>query len=234
MAKAKSLNLKSVHVTGLLVLVLVLVLVGVYLITSPVLKNTQLYKNINNFYQENIWTTFTSERAKFSFKRPQNWPVTPASDKQLEENNQDFIDGKWIATDNEIENIDFQEEWVRNAGGPRLGFITVNKTNYKNLSEYVNELSKEEVVDMYVKGTTQKVTIKPPKIEYVKIGGVDAISVTDTNSFASFSNETVDYRLIRNGWFYRFVTTDSSRFLENKEKNSKTFQKIISSVKFSD
>jgi hypothetical protein len=234
MTKAKKFKVKGYYLAGLLVLVLLLLLIGIYFLTYPVLKNTQLYKSINNVYQENVWTTFTSERAKFSFKHPQNWPVTPASDEQLRENNQDFKDGKWVATDNEIENIDFQEEWVRNAGGPRLGFITVNKTNYKNLEEYVNELSKEQVVDMYVKGTTQKVTIKPPKIEYLKIGGVDAIGVTDTNSFASFSNEMVDYRSIRNGWLYRFVTTDSSHSLENKEKNSKAFQKIISSVKFLD
>ena len=227
---------KNRSLTSLLLVVGIIVLLGITAkyIWLPIVKNTSLYNQAYKAYQDNRWVTFTSERAKFSFEHPISWPVTPASDEQLKENNQDFIDGKWIQTDNEIENIDFQEEWVRNAGGPRLGFIIVQKTNYKNLKEYVDEISKEKVVDMFVKGRSQKVTIKPPKIEYLKIGGEDAISLTDTNDFATFTRETIDYQLIRNGWLYRFATTDSSRFLENKEKNSETFQKMISSIKFID
>ena len=96
----------------------------------------------------------------------------------------------------------------------------------------VDEISKEKMVDMFIKGASQKVTIKPPKIEYLKIGGEDAISLTDTNTMASFSNQTADYQLIRNGWLYRFAITDSSRFMENRQENTETFQKIIDSVKF--
>lgn len=99
MAKTKSF--RSTHSAILLITVLVFLLIGVYFLTSPTLKNTQLYKDINNIYQENVWATFTSNRAGFSFRHPLNWPVTPASDKQLRENNQDFIEGKWIVTDNE-------------------------------------------------------------------------------------------------------------------------------------
>lgn len=225
----KKFDLQTNYLTGILISVLILFLVGTYFLTYPILKNTQLYSTINKTYQDNVWVTFTSDRAKFSFKHPISWPVVAASDQDVKEDNT-FDTGE--AT--EIENIDFEEQWVRNAGGPRLGFIIVQKTNYKTLKDYVDELSKEKVVDMYIKGTTQKVTIKPPKIEYLKIGGSDAISVADTNTYATFTNETADYRLIKNGWLYRFVTTDSSRFLENKEKNSKTFQQIISSVKFLD
>lgn len=225
----KKFDLQTNYLTGILISVLILLLVGTYFLTYPILKNTQLYSTINKTYQDNVWVTFTSDRAKFSFKHPISWPVVAASDQDVKEDNT-FDTGE--AT--EIENIDFEEQWVRNAGGPRLGFIVVQKTNYKTLKDYIDELSKEKVVDMYIKGTTQKVTIKPPKIEGLKIGGVNAISVTDTNSFATFTSETSDYRLIKNGWLYRFVTTDSSRFLENKEKNSKTFQQIITSVKFFD
>lgn len=222
------------YLTLTLLLVLIFLLAGVYYLIQPVIKSTQLYKNAEKYYQDNMWVTFTSKRAKFSFKHPINWPVTPASDEQLREDNTDFVDNKPVMRDSEIENIDFQEEWIRNAGGPRLGFVIVQKSNFRTLKEYVDDLSKEQVVDMYIKGRTQKVTIHPPKIEYLKIGGEDAINVTDTNNFATFTRETTDYRLIRNGWLYRFVTTDSSRFLENKEKNFKIFQQIINSVKFLD
>lgn len=227
---------KNKNLTSLLLIVGIIVLLGITAkyIWLPIVKNTSLYNQAYKAYQDNRWVTFTSERAEFSFNHPISWPVTSASDEQLKENNQDFVDGKWIVTDNEIENIDFQEEWIRNAGGPRLGFIIVQKTNYKNLKEYVDEISKEKVVDMFVKGANQKVTIHPPKIEYLKIGGEDAISLTGTNTLASFSNQTADYQLIRNGWLYRFATTDSSRFLENKEKNTETFQKMISSIEFLD
>lgn len=207
-------------------LILVALLLGITFkyIWFPIIENTA-------FYQNNRWVTFTSERAKFSFSHPLSWPVSPASDEQLKENNQDFINGKWIATGNEIENIDFQEEWVRNAGGPRLGYVIVEKTNFKSLDEYINELSKKKVVDLFVKGRGEKVTIEPPKISNIKIGGVEAISLNDTNTLATFTSGIADYRLIRNGLLYRFVTINSSRFSEDK-KNSETFQKLISSVKF--
>lgn len=219
---------KNNNVTIILVLILLLLFaVGIYLFL-PVIKNTGFYKN----YQSNKEVTFVSKRANFSFKHPNWWPITPASDNQLKENNTDFVNGKPIIRDNEVENIDFEEQWVRNAGGSRLGAIIVEKTNYKNLKEYVDDISKEKVIDLFVKGTDQKVTVYPPKIEYLKIGGEDAISVTDTNALPSFSSEIADYRLIRNGLLYRFVIVDSSRFLENKEKNSQTFQQIISSIKF--
>ena len=185
----------------------ILVFVLLILLTGMAYFSLPAIKNTELYknYESNRVTTFTSERTNFSFKHPNWWPVSA---------------------------IDFEEEFSSQAGGPSLGFINVEKTKYKDLNEYVEDLSKEETVDMWVKGRTEKVTFTPPKIEYLKIGGVDAISVTDTNTFARFGKETADYRLIRNGLLYRFVTTDSSRFLENKDKNSKTFQQIISSVKF--
>lgn len=217
MKRLKKFNLQINYLTATLIFVLILLLIGTYFLTYPIFKNTQLYNTIRKTYQNNVWVTFTSNRTKFSFEHPISWPVIAASDEQLKENN--IFD---IGEVTEIENIDFEEEWVKNAGGPRLGFMVVQKISYKTLKDYVDELSQEKMIDMYIKGRTQKVTIKPPKIEYLKIGGLDAISVTDTNAFASFTKETADYRLIKNGWLYRFVTLDSSRFLENKEKNSKT------------
>lgn len=236
MAMKKQKKINKPQLTSLLLIALIVILLAVTskYIWFPIIKNTSLYNQAHQSYQENRWVTFTGERAKFSFKHPLNWPVTPASDAQLKEINQDFVDGKWILTDNTIERISFEEEFSRQAGGPSLGFIIVQKTNYKSLQEYVDEISKEKVVDMFIRGASQKVTITPPKIEYLKIGGVDAISLIDTNTMASFSNQTADYQLIRNGWLYRFATTDSSRFLENKEKNTETFQKMIESVKFLD
>lgn len=226
--ETKNFSRADKYFTGLLILIFIIILIGVYFLTYPVLKNTQLYRVVKHAYQEKVWVTFRSERAKFSFKHPISWPVSVVD---FEVNNGMY---KYLADDGIIEYVNFEEEFNNQAGGSSLGFIIVEKPKYGDLKEYVNDYGKEQTFDMYVKGRIQTVTIKPPKIEYLKIGGVDAISVTGTNAFASFSNGMADYLLIENDWSYRFVTTDSSRFLENKEKNSKTFQKIVSSVKFFD
>lgn len=180
----------------LIILLSALIVIAAKYIWLPILKNTSLYNQTYKAYQDNRWVTFTSERAMLSFRHPLSWPVSSASDEQLKEINQDFVDGKWMLTDNTVERISFEKEFTNQAGGPSLGFIIVEKTSYKTLKEYVDELSKEKVVDMSVKGVTQKVTIKPPRIEYLKIGGEDTISLTDINDFASFSNLIADYQLI--------------------------------------
>ena len=222
---SKENKLLSSYLTAALLLVVILLLIGTGYLMQPFIKNTELYKN----YQINKEITFVSKRANFSFKHPNWWPVSVVD---FETKNRMYA---YLAEeDGVIEYVDFEEEFHSQAGWPTLGFIIVEKSKYKNLKEYVDELSKEKVVDMYVKGATQKVTIHPPKIKYLKIGGEDTIGVTDTNQFASFTRETADYRLIRKGWLYRFATTDSTKFSENKERNSKTFQQIIASVKFLD
>lgn len=222
MAKDKqsfSTNKSNNHITVVLILLLLAILAGGVYFSLPIIKSTELYKN----YQSNKEVTFVSKRANFSFKHPNWWPVSVV-DFEAKDGMYKYL----YAEDGVIEYIDFEEEFHSQAGWPTLGFIMVQKTKYKNLKEYVDKLSQEQVVYEY----GRKVTIKPPKIEYLKIGGEDAINITDINNFATFSRNTVDYQLIINGWLYRFVTVDSSRFEENKERNSKTFQQIISSVKF--
>lgn len=213
-----STNKNNNYITVVLILLLLAILAGGAYFSLPIIKNTDLYKN----YQKNKEVTFVSKRANFSFKHPNWWPVSVV----------DFEREKKVYLadydQNYIEMVDFEEEFSFQAGGPSLGFITVEKSKYKNLKEYVDKLNKEQTI--YMKGKTIK--LKPPRIEYLKIAGEDAINITDTNNFATFSSNTIDYNLIRNGWLYRFVTVDSSRFLENQEENSKAFQKIISSVKF--
>jgi hypothetical protein len=226
-------KLQPIKILFLILIVAMLVIASKY-VWLPIFKNTSFYNQARKYYYNNTWVTSTSQRAKFSFKHPINWPVSYASDEQLKQNNIDLIDGKLVQTDNEIENIDFEEKWIRNAGGPRLGYIIVEKTNYKNLEEYIDDVSKEKVVEMFVRGKNEKVTFKPPKIEYLKIGGVDAIGLTDTNNFATFSSAATDYRLIRNGWLYTFTTINNPRVFENEKGNTEVFQQILQSLRFFD
>lgn len=212
---------------------LVFLIVAIFYSFRPVIKDTQVYKNAEKFYQDNIWVTYTSKNAKFSFKHPLSWPVS--RNPFLEYKDKNRI--KPFSKDEEtIEDINFNEEWYPNAGGPRLGYIKIEKIDgVDNLDDYIRkeEFLVEKHVEIYRKGNI--VTIPPSKIEYTKIGGYNAIKITPGHDgLAHFSNNTADYRVIRNGLLYSFVTIDSSRYLENEEKNSKIFQRIIASVKFLD
>ncbi len=211
---------KKLLTPALIAILLALLGTGLYL-SLPVLKSTELYKNYDNSRE----ITFVSERAKFSFKHPNWWPVSVIN---FNRDGGKFYE--YLIEGGVVEYVDFEEEFSNQAGGPSLGFIIVEKTNNKDLKEYVAEISKPTSV--YFTGKGVDVTIPPPKVEYLKIAGVDAISVTEADGLPRFNKEVTDYRLIRNGLLYRFATTDSSRFLENKERNSKTFKDIISSVKF--
>ena len=118
---------------------------------------------INDSYQSYFWKTFISNRVGLSFKYPKNWPVSPASDSELQGSN--------ILTSEdelELENIDFQEEWNRAAGGPRLGWISVRKLkDISNLDEYIQEIDKEKVIE----APSSKFTVPAPEISYLTIAG---------------------------------------------------------------
>lgn len=225
MKNPKQINLKNIHLTGILTLVLIFLLIGVFSLTYPMVKNTQLYNNLKNTYQDNVWVTFTSERARFSFKHPLNWPVVSASDYRLKEGG-NFAESGYA----EVESIDFDKEWVTNAGGPRLGFITVQKIKgINNLDDYIKQIDKEMILEGTAKG---RIVIPPPDISSTEVGGEKAIKVQDKSTVGRFSREINDYRLVKNGLLYRFTTVNSTRYLENKEKNYDTFQKILATVKF--
>lgn len=173
--------------------------------------------------------TFTSERAKFSFKHPS----LPISVVDFEARNGMY---KYLEKDGVVEFIDFGSRFSsppKEYWGPSYGFIIVSKSNYTTLKDYVDDLTKEEIVEKYIKGVKQKVTIKPPKIEYLKIGGVEAICVTEVTE-ASLRAFSPDYRLIRNGLLYRFANTVTTISPETSCKDSTIFEQIISSVKFFD
>jgi len=152
-----------------------------------------------------------------------DWPVSIASDLELQESNK-------LKSENEIEveNIDFQEKWNRAAGDKRLGWINVRKLKNISLEEYVKEIDKETIL----KSLGREIIVPAPKITFTTIGGEKAILVESKSELANFSKSIFDYRVVRNGLLYRFVVSASERFLENKEENSTTFQKIISTVEF--
>lgn len=183
-----------------------------------------IFFKVKDSYQVYFWKTFTSHRVDLSFKYPNNWPVSLASDSELQGSN--------ILTPEdelELENIDFQEIWNRAAGGPRLGWISVRKLkDINNLDEYIKEINKEKVIE----APSAKFTVPTPEISFLKIGDERAILVKDKSTAASFTRNLLDYRVVKDGLLYRFVASASDRFLEDKEKKLEIFQKIISTVRF--
>ena len=182
-----------------------------------------LFFEVKDSYQVYFWKTFNSNRVGLSFKYPKNWPVSSASDSELQESN------KLTSEDElELENIDFQEEWNRAAGGPRLGWISIRKLkDTSTLDDYIKEIDKETVIEAH----SAKFTVPAPEITFTTIGSERAVLVKDKSTAASFSRNIFDYRVVKDGLLYRFVASASDQFLEDKEKNSEIFQKIILTVR---
>lgn len=229
-------NTKQIYITtGLVIFLIFLVSLSFYYLLFPLIQKTEFYSKVNNFYRDNTWVTYTSKNAKFSFNHPLNWPVTRSPFLEYKDKNRIK---PFSSSEGNIEDLVFNEEWYPNAGGPKLGFVKVEKIpGINSLNDYLKkeELLEDRWVDMFIKGAVQKVFLPAPKLEYLKINGIDAVKITlKQGGLARFSVTTADYRLFRDGFIYKFATIDSQRFIENKEKNAEIFNKIISSIQFID
>ena len=124
---------------------------------------------------------YTSVSNKFSFRYPKDYPLTFASEDDL---NKSGWNGRWA------EWVNFSTEFYTNAGGDKLGSVIVEKnTTFKDVKEYADkELSNFEV---------------PPNIEYVKIGGKDAVCSSLKQQPHSFNSPSYDCYLIYKGELYR-------------------------------
>lgn len=126
---------------------------------------------------------------KFSFRYPKDYPLTFASEDDL---NKSGWNGKYA------EWVNFSSEFYPNAGGDRLGSVIVEKsTSYQSVNQFGdNTLSDFNKLPEQYKGT-------PPKIEYLKVGGENAVRITTNQQPSSFNPPSDDYILVRNGELYR-------------------------------
>jgi hypothetical protein len=124
---------------------------------------------------------YVSLNNKFSFRYPKDYPLTFASEADL---NKSGWNGKYA------EWVNFSTEFYPNAGGDRLGSVIVEKsTTFRDVKEYADkELSNFEI---------------PPKIEYVKIGGINAVCSSLKQQPHSFNSPSYDCYLIYKGELYR-------------------------------
>lgn len=180
------------------------------------------------------WKTVISERGKFSFDYPTDWPISFISDEDLQSDNENHA----LAPDEpmkrvDIESIDFNEEWERNAGGKRYGIILVWKQpGIETLDDYVKSVDKE--FELFSKGRT--IPIPRPKIRYSVIGGEVAVTEIAQGDFATpwSISEVNNYVVVHNGLIYRIYASGNDRFKIDLDNNLAKFNHIISTFKFTD
>ncbi len=121
---------------------------------------------------------YVSSNKGFSFRYPKDYPISFKSGSE-----------EWV---------NFSEVFYPNAGGERLGSVTVGEeAEFKNIKEYGNkELSDFEKLPERYKGT-------PPQIEYLDIGGEEAVRIFRNQQPASFDPPSDKYVIIRNGKIYK-------------------------------
>lgn len=221
-------------ITICLVLILIALLGIVFYWSMPFIKRTDIYKN----YQDSRFIYYKSARAKLSFQYPYSWPMAVIPEERLKSDNLYRIKmkAKGISQDAPItiENIDFQEEWIPNAGAPRYGWIDVKKIEGVNsLDDYIKLINKE--AEIYCPRNSKGVCIIPaPEIKDTTIGGERAISLKDDEMIPSLSRNLAEFVVVKNGWVYRFAADYNQRFWEDKDANWAKFQKIIESIRFTD
>jgi hypothetical protein len=132
---------------------------------------------------------YTSVNNKFSFRYLKDYPLTFASEDNL---NKSGWNGKFA------EWVNFSNEFYPNAGGDRLGSIIVEKNaSYQSINQFGDEiLNNFNKKPERLKGT-------PPKTEYLKIGGENAVRIVTSQQPSSFSQPSDDYVMVRNRELYR-------------------------------
>jgi hypothetical protein len=133
---------------------------------------------------------YTSATGKFSFRHPSDYPMSfKTGDEMVNQYNFE---------DEYIEWVNFSWDWYPNAGGERLGSVVIkNETDFKEVEEYANKiLSDFEALPKQFKGT-------PPKIEYLKVAGKDAVRISRSQQPSSFNPPSDDFVLIYKGELYQ-------------------------------
>jgi hypothetical protein len=123
---------------------------------------------------------YTSVSNKFSFRYPKDYPLTFASEEDMNKRGWSGRYAEWI---------NFSTEFYPNAGGDRLGSVIIEKnTAFKDVKEYVDkELSYFEV---------------PPNIEYLKISGQDAVCSSLKQQPHSFNSPSYGCYIVYQGQLY--------------------------------
>lgn len=133
---------------------------------------------------------YVSATGRFTFRYPNDYPISFKTGSDLVK--------QYNFDDEYIEWVNFSSEFYPGAGGERLGSVTVKKeAKFENVEEFASKtLSDFEALPEEYKGT-------PPKIEYLKVAGKDAVRISLNQQPSSFNPPSDDYIFIDNGELYR-------------------------------
>lgn len=175
------------------------------------------------------WKQFKSQRVALSFSYPSDWPLSVATDEEIESRNVFPEDPKLI------EAIDFSEEFYWNAGGERLGFIQVRESINKDINEYKSKELEfyENLPERY------KTKDSMPQFDELILDGEKALKIFTPKRPHSFANERTKYIIIKGGLEYLISFEEGAihereNSPEDIQHRKMIFEKIISSLKFSD
>jgi hypothetical protein len=155
---------------------------------------------------------YVSADGKFIFRYPSDFPISYKTGEQMV--NQYSFDDKYE------EWVNFSRVFYPNAGGERLGSVIVTKDNtYNDVSQFAsNKLSNYKV---------------PPILEYMKIGGKDAVCFSLKQQPNSFSTAGYHCYVIDSNKLYS-MSFDYNDFYHKQslEYYSKARQLILSTFTF--
>lgn len=149
------------------------------------------------------WKTYTSTKAKYSFKYPTEWPLVNVPPSQ--------------GCDVCVEQINITFKYNPNSGDGNVAIVLIFKEDkIKALDDYVN---------IHVRGDSSKVNL-----QYTTVGGEKAVSYTLSGGLPPLP--VIEYAVVKNGLYYIIRLDDSIETNKNKEKNVQLFNEMLSTFKF--
>jgi hypothetical protein len=149
------------------------------------------------------WKTYTSTKAKYSFKYPQEWPMI----------NVPIGPGSTTS----IEDLQFTPQYDPNSGDKVIAVILVFRDErIKTLEDYKN---------IFVKGDSSKIDIQDAvvgtekAISYKLSGGIPPLPI-------------IEYAVVNNDYYYTIRLEDSKETNKNLIENQTTFDQILSTFRF--
>ncbi len=174
--------------------------------TAPVSVSTPTTKPESTFSAETTnWKTYTDASAKYSFRYPNKWPLSKIPISK--------------GCDTCLESVSFSEHYNYNSEDTTLAVILVFKDgwvkNVKTLDDYIK----------FIKAEPTNVEIKE-----TKVGGEKAVSYKLSGGVQPLP--VIEYVTTRNRIWYVIRLVDSIETNKNNVQNTKIFDQILSTFKF--
>lgn len=162
----------------------------------------------------------------YSFRYPRDYPTSSFHSSPTKKEN--IIEPNSDATGIVYENLNFSKHYYANAGGDRLAFLNVEKTDLLSVEEYIKK--EEEEFNNIDKEFKEKYNIAKPAFDRLLISGEEAIVQKIEPGASSFSPTTTTYIFFHNGLRYRLSFYYNSTYHKQPVKYYDDGKEIILST----